>query len=80
MLQAEVLLGILLLINILFQVILLYKNSKKSENWSDGFGGKGDENEDYGQKTYSGRNCSRVATKTNQNAPFNDDSFLYKKE
>jgi hypothetical protein len=80
MLQAEVLIIILLLLNILFQGILLYKNKNDSESWSDGFGGLGDDTDDYGQKTYAGCNCSRVSTKTSQNAPFNDDSFLYKKE
>lgn len=78
MIQIEILLIILLLVNLFLQVILLTR--KKNENWSDGFGGKGDDKDDYGQLTYSGCNCSRVSTKTNQNVPFNDDSFLYKKE
>jgi hypothetical protein len=76
--QIEILLIILLLVNLILQVILLSR--KNNENWSDGFGGSGDDKDDYGQLTYSGCNCSKVSTKTNQNAPFNDDSFLYKNE
>ncbi len=34
--------------------------------------------DDVGQYTYAGCNCSREGIKTNLNAPFNDDSFLYK--
>lgn len=74
MLNPEILIVILLLINIIFQVALLYK--KDNENWADGFNGQGNEND--GRKTYSGCNCSSVARKTSLNAPFNDDSFLYK--
>lgn len=78
MMQIEILLIILLLVNLFLQVILLTR--KNNENWSDGFGGKGDDKDDYGQLTYAGCNCSKISTKTSQNAPFNDDSFLYKKE
>ena len=78
MVQPELIMIALLVLNLILVIIRITLIKKPSENWQDGFGGKGNEQDDYGQLTYAGCNCSRVATKDNRNAKFNDDSFLYK--